>query len=61
MTKAEELLGAQGYMANEIEREERVPKLRRSLAPRATLERQRALDFLRDLRAQAAADLKEGK
>lgn len=58
---ATKIFGPQVYMALEIEREERVPKLRRSFAPRATLERQRALEFLRDLRAQAAAQLKEPK
>lgn len=58
---ATKVFGPQVYTVGDVEREERVPKLRRSLAPRATLERQRALDFLRDLRAQAAADLKESK
>ena len=55
---ATKVFGPQVYMANEIEREERVPKLRRSLAPSATMEPNKAREFLRELRVQAAQDLR---
>ena len=57
-TKADELLGEQRYTGGEVEREERVPRLKRNIAPRRTMEPNRAREFLRDLRVQAAQDLR---